>query len=890
MSLSALPFTNASATTSMPAYLHVNEDHIKDIIVLWRSYREFNQKTLDKKAVKLIRCKENERQAVLNFRKEIVDYSGLPLFSWGSQEEDCCKWRGIRCSNTTGHVILLDLHGRYDYANPRIHWVYLNGKVSPSLLELNQLKYLDLSYNSFYPSPIPKFTGSLSKLQHLNLSNNNFVEWLSDLRLLWHLDLSQIDLEKVDLLQSISRLSFLSSLHLVHCNLPGIISPSLHLINFYYIPLSLIDLSENSFTNSSSYNWLFIFSSSLVDVDMFVNPLRGSIPDAFGNMMSLETHCLSYCGLEDLGSLNFLSVLDLSSNNFSGKIPLTTKLQTFNAFVYAGNDKLCGLLLPLCPEDESTSFSLPNDHRKAKDTFVTTGFYVSVVPGFAIGFWGFIGPLMFRSTWRYAYFKLLDKIQDPIYVTISVNMARYVTVEWTVFVMFWILYNVLCLILDSHVSLFGIGGAGDDKVKLIKCRDNERQALLDFKKEIVDDFGFLSSWGSQEEDCCKWRGIECSNRTGHVILLNLHGWYDFATYKWVHLNGKVSPSLLELNHLKYLDLSQNHFKLCPIPEFIGSLSKLQHLNMSYSYFVSRVPHQLGNLTNLRSLDLGFNYNLTVENLVLEYIDMHLDLSSIDLQKVDLLQSIDRLSFLSSLHLHSCKLPGIISPSLHITNFSSIPLSMIDLSSNRFTNSSSYNWLFNFSSSLLNVDMSFNPLGGYIPDAFGNMMFLKSLRLRHCALEGELPKTFMNISHLRSLDLSSNNLIGHFPELFQTLFASKNSLEFLALTGNKISGSIPDFTSFSSLRQLGLRCNKLNGSFPKRFGQSSLFEYLDLSENELNGSLPDLTSFPLLKYLYLCNNTLKVRSESIRKLSKLKELDLSFNLLTLEFSSDWTPYF
>ncbi|KAM7486970.1 hypothetical protein LguiA_002979 [Lonicera macranthoides] len=433
------------------------------------------------------------------------------------------------------------------------------------------------------------------------------------------------------------------------------------------------------------------------------------------------------------------------------------------------------------------------------------------------------------------------------------------------------------------------------EIKLLRCRDKERQALLNFKNEIVDEGGLLSSWGSQEEDCCKWRGIQCSNRTGHVILLNLNGWDNRATGNWVGLSGKVSPSLLELNHLKYLDLSDNDFQSSPILEFIGSLSKLQHLNLSWSGFVGRVPHQLGNLTNLRSLDLGFNDGyLTVENLEWLYdlrLLRHLDLSEIDLEKVDLLQSIDKLSFLSSLHLVHCNLPKIISSSLHLTNLSSIPLSIIDLSDNRFTNSSSYNWLFNFSSSLVDVDMSLNYLGGPIPYAFGNMMSLESLNLFNCALEGEIPKSFMNLSRLRSLYLPYNNLTGQLPELFQMLFASKNSLEVLDLYMNKVSGSLPDFTSFSSLRHLALDLNKLNGSFPKHFGLSSPLEYLSLSENDLYGSLPDVASFPLLRQLHLRNNKIQGRlPESIGELSNLKDLDLSFNSLTLEFSSDWIPRF
>ncbi|KAM7489909.1 hypothetical protein LguiB_027393 [Lonicera macranthoides] len=260
------------------------------------------------------------------------------------------------------------------------------------------------------------------------------------------------------------------------------------------------------------------------------------------------------------------------------------------------------------------------------------------------------------------------------------------------------LFENLPLFVAFTCLLFNSGGTGDNTaVKFIRCKDNERQALLNFKKEItLDKGGLLSSWGSQEEDCCKWRGIRCSNRTGHVILLDLHGWFDDrATGNWVRLSvkvslsGNVSPSLLELNQLKYLDLSHNSF--FSIPEFIGSLSKLQHLNLSDNLFVGRVPHQLGNLTNLRSLDLGSNNDLTVENL--EWLSdlrllQHLDLSTIDLQKVDLLQSIDRLSFLSSLHLR-----------------------------------------------------------GSIPDAFGNMMSLESLHLSNCALEGEIPKSFKNLSRI-----------------------------------------------------------------------------------------------------------------------------------------------
>ncbi|XP_057999128.1 uncharacterized protein LOC131177965 [Hevea brasiliensis] len=60
----------------------------------------------------------------------------------------------------------------------------------------------------------------------------------------------------------------------------------------------------------------------------------------------------------------------------------------------------------------------------------------------------------------------------------------------------------------------GVGNVG------IQCIERERQALLRLKDELVDEYGVLSSWGREDDgrDCCKLRGIACSNRTGHVVV------------------------------------------------------------------------------------------------------------------------------------------------------------------------------------------------------------------------------------------------------------------------------------------------------------------------------------------------------------------------------------
>uniref|UniRef100_A0A8R7PMG1 Leucine-rich repeat-containing N-terminal plant-type domain-containing protein n=1 Tax=Triticum urartu TaxID=4572 RepID=A0A8R7PMG1_TRIUA len=121
------------------------------------------------------------------------------------------------------------------------------------------------------------------------------------------------------------------------------------------------------------------------------------------------------------------------------------------------------------------------------------------------------------------------------------------------------------------------------------CIPADRAALLSFKKGITsDNANRLASWHGL--DCCRWRGISCSNRTGHVIKLHLHnpdvtfdptGFYD--AYEDANaLFGEISPSLLSLKHLEHLDLSMNCL-LGPnnqVPHLLGSMGNLRYLNLS----------------------------------------------------------------------------------------------------------------------------------------------------------------------------------------------------------------------------------------------------------------------------------------------------------------------
>ncbi|KAI9082900.1 hypothetical protein K1719_035230 [Acacia pycnantha] len=102
-----------------------------------------------------------------------------------------------------------------------------------------------------------------------------------------------------------------------------------------------------------------------------------------------------------------------------------------------------------------------------------------------------------------------------------------------------------------------------DLVLCETCIESEKQALLKFKASIHDDpYNGLSSW-NPKTDCCECEGIAYHNVTGHVLKLDLNQYWLVAF--------DVSPSLLGLQHLDYLDLSANNFNAISTPLFLGSM-------------------------------------------------------------------------------------------------------------------------------------------------------------------------------------------------------------------------------------------------------------------------------------------------------------------------------
>ncbi|XP_050290622.1 receptor-like protein EIX2 [Quercus robur] len=333
-------------------------------------------------------CKEHERQALLKIKYDLIDDYGH-LSSWNSNQ-DCCKWSGVRRSNQTGHVIMLNLNAS---SIPLRHlqvlqWLFksntsvveldfsfnqFQGLISNAFSRINSLAHLYLSSNEF-EGEIPKAFGGMCNLKTLNLSRN----YLSGQLLDFILNLTECGNHSLEVL-NLKRNQILGSL------LDPTTFPSLRVLS----------LSQNH--------------------------LNGAIPVSLGKLSNLEGLYLRHNSLEGVISKAHFSKLTKLK-----KIPTSPQLDTFNASSYEGNAPLP----KKCLGEEIAQNPTMNRSREhagmqdEREGFISIGFYVSVALGFIAGFWGVVGTLVLNMSLRVAYFRFLNDFKDRLYVAISVNMAR----------------------------------------------------------------------------------------------------------------------------------------------------------------------------------------------------------------------------------------------------------------------------------------------------------------------------------------------------------------------------------------------------------------------------------------------------------------------------------
>ncbi|KAK9056898.1 hypothetical protein SSX86_024262 [Deinandra increscens subsp. villosa] len=332
------------------------------------------------------------------------------------------------------------------------------------------------------------------------------------------------------------------------------------------------------------------------------------------------------------------------------------------------------------------------------------------------------------------------------------------------------LSNMLFLILCVIILL---SGASIN----MTCLPPEEVGVL---KEILKKLG--REWDFEKDPCADWNTktstkiyddtLTCStqrnNKTCHVTSISLKG---------QNLHGILPPEAVNLRYLQNLDLTRNYL-IGTIPPEWGSMEQILQISLLANRLTGSIPKELGNISTLTSLVIEDNM-----------------LSGAIPDELGNLTSIERL--LINSNFFTGELPASFA---NLTN-----MRQFRISSNNFT--------------------------GKIPDFIEKWTHLELLSIQASGLEGPiLPSITLltNLTDLRISDLGGPD--APCPALKSTSFKT------LILRSCNLIGELPNSTILTTL--LDFSFNKLSGSIPERFIGRNITNHIYLTGNSLSGRVPD----------------------------------------------------
>ncbi|KAK4486923.1 hypothetical protein RD792_006233 [Penstemon davidsonii] len=330
-------------------------------------------------------------------------------------------------SNEISGTVPKSIGGAYS-----LQWLHLNnnsltGKLPFNMKNCTKLVAVDIGENKLL-GKLPKLIGKYSlDLRVLILRNNNFSGPIP-FEVCQLLKLQILDLANNNLTRSIPNCFDSFSGMILNSELATNYDPYWSLESFSQVLKGIereyskisrflvnLDVSNNNLVGEIP--WELTRLSGLHGLNLSHNHLVGKIPERIGDMKSMESLDLSDNNLSgtipySLSDLSSISYLNLSYNNLSGMIPIGRQLQTLNdPSIYEGNPRLCGAPLPKKCEEAPMVPNTDNHVAANEGDSFDDNVFISIftICGFATGFWGVIGVLIFNKRWRQAYFEFAEQ-------------------------------------------------------------------------------------------------------------------------------------------------------------------------------------------------------------------------------------------------------------------------------------------------------------------------------------------------------------------------------------------------------------------------------------------------------------------------------------------------
>ncbi|XP_027339369.1 receptor-like protein EIX2 [Abrus precatorius] len=355
----------------------------------------------------------------------------------------------------------------------------------------------------------------------------------------------------------------------------------------------------------------------------------------------------------------------------------------------------------------------------------------------------------------------------------------------------------------------------------------------------------------------------CNNQSLQFLDLNSN-----------HITGKLPYSLGQFNSLIRLDLSGNSLT-GPIPTSIGNLSNLDSLSLKGNMMNGEIPEGIGQLTKLNSLNLLYNNwegtmtNIHFHNLTsLRFFYISSKNNSLALNVTQ--DWVAPFQYLTFVEIHDCQ----VGPTFPNWLRNQMYLNRLILQNVGISGKIPH-WIFNTSSQISQLDLSYNKISGYLPKEVSfSALWSPSVEvdLSFNQLMGSVPLW----SSVNALHLRNNLFSGIVPA---NIGEEMPNLEFLDLSNNYLGGTIPlSINRIQNLSDLDLSNNYLTGEIPMFWMGMQRLQTIDLSSNNFSGEIPtSICSLPLLRILEVSNNNLSADlASTFQNCSSMQTLSLDNN--------------
>ncbi|KAJ7979119.1 putative Receptor protein kinase [Quillaja saponaria] len=317
--------------------------------------------------------------------------------------------------------------------------------------------------------------------------------------------------------------------------------------------------------------------------------------------------------------------------------------------------------------------------------------------------------------------------------------------------------------------------------------------------------------------------------------------------------GALPESLQRLNSLTFFGVS-NNMLTGEFPQWISKMNSLEYIELSGNGFTGSLPSSIGDLRSLKCLSLS-NNKLT-GNIPVSLVSCT-KLSVIRLRGNSFNGSIPEGLFglgLEEVDFSHNELMGSIPPG---SSKLFETLLTLDLSRNNLQGNIPAE--LGLLSNLRYLNLSWNNLQSRMPPELGFFQNLTIIDIRNSDLYGSIPRDICDSGSLKILQLDGNLLNGSIPEDI----GNCTSLYMLSLSHNNLSGSIPmSISKLIKLKILKLEFNELSGEIPQELGRLENLLAANISYNRLTGRLPvgsiflELDKSSLQGNLGLCSPLLK----------------------------------